>query len=52
MKSTVASTYDIFGVLVILAINDRNKQIFHDKNFSGLDFYFDQVNMTLWPKFE
>ena len=31
LKSTVNQTFDIFGVLLMLAINERNKQAFHEK---------------------
>lgn len=52
IRSTVSATFDIFGVLIILAINEKNKQTFNEKEFGALDFYFNQVNMLLWPKFE
>ncbi len=52
LKTTVNSSYDIFGILLILAINEKNKQSFHEKEFKALDHYFDDVSMKLWPRFE
>ena len=52
LKTTVNQSYDIFGLLLILAINEKNKQAFHERDFKALDYYFDQVGMTVWPRFE
>jgi hypothetical protein len=38
--------------MLLIVLNDRNKKIFSERSLSALDFYFDQVNMQLWPKFE
>lgn len=45
-------TYDIAGVMLLTVLNDRNKKQFNEKSLGALDYYFDQVNMLLWPKFE
>ena len=52
VKSTISSTYDLFGLLLILAINEKNKLTFRERKFAALDFYFDQVSMLVWPKFD
>lgn len=52
VKSTINSTFDLFGLLLILAINEKNKQTFRERKFGALDFYFDQVSMLVWPKFD
>jgi hypothetical protein len=38
--------------MLLIVLNDRNKKIFSERSLSALDFYFDQVNMQLWPRFE
>lgn len=52
VKNTVGYTYDIYGLLLMLAINEKNKQIFREREFSALDYYFDQISMIAWPKFD
>ena len=46
------ATYDTAGVMLLIVLNDRNKRSFNERSLSTLDYYFDQVNMMLWPKFE
>ena len=52
IKNTVSSTYDIYSLLLMLAINEKNKQLFREREFSALDYYFDQISMLIWPKFD
>lgn len=52
MKNTVDQSFDVFGVLLLIVLNEKNKKMFNDKSLKALDFYFDQVNMILWPRFE
>jgi hypothetical protein len=52
LKRGVANTFDIYTVLLMLAINDRNKRNLAEQNCTALDSYFSQVGMILWPKFE
>lgn len=32
-------------------INDDNKRLLHKNKITVLDFYFDKLNMLLWPRF-
>lgn len=41
----------MYAVLLILAVNDKNRKILTDKGCTALDAYFSQVDMILWPKF-
>lgn len=34
-----------------MLLNQQNKQQLENKGIDVLDFYFEQVNMTLWPRF-
>lgn len=52
LKTTMEQTFDIAGVMLLAVLNDRNKRLFNEKSLGALDFYFDQVNMLLWPRFE
>ena len=52
VKSTVANTFDLYGLLLISAINEKNKQTFRERQIGALDFYFDQISMIVWPKFD
>jgi hypothetical protein len=51
LKSNIENTYDLYGILLLIAINEKNKKLFADKNLSALEFYYGQVNMCLWPRF-
>lgn len=52
LKHAINNTYDLYAVLLILAVNDRNRKILTEKGCTALDAYFSQVDMLLWPKFE
>ena len=32
-------------------VNEENKKLIHKSKISVLDFYFDKINMMLWPRF-
>jgi len=32
-------------------LNEQNKQALHANKISVLDFYFDRLNMIIWPRF-
>jgi Vps52 / Sac2 family len=32
-------------------INEENKKILHKNKIMVLDFYFDKLNMIIWPRF-
>lgn len=51
LKDAIDNSYDIYGVLLLIAINEKNRKIFSEKSLTALDFYYDQVNMVLWPRF-
>ena len=52
LKQMVSGLFDLYGLLLIIMMNDKNKRMMAGKQLSVLDFYFDSVNMALWPKFE
>lgn len=52
LRKAVDNTYDMYGLLLILAVNDRNRRVLTEKGCSALEAYFSQVDMLLWPKFE
>ncbi|KAM3144017.1 hypothetical protein pb186bvf_003781 [Paramecium bursaria] len=52
LKQTVGGSFDMYALLLIILLNEKNQQQMHKKNQGVLDSYFEQVNMTLWPKFE
>ena len=52
VKKSIENCYDIFGILLVIAINERNKKIFNEKKCLVLDNYFNQITIILWPKFE
>ena len=35
-----------------ILINEKNKRSFHSKELTFLDSYFEQINITTWPRFE
>lgn len=43
--------YDILAVLLMTIINEENKKIMHKNKITVLDYFFDKVNMLLWPRF-
>lgn len=42
---------DIYAVLLMTIINEENKKYMHKNKIPVLDYYFDKINMILWPKF-
>ena len=52
LKHAVSNTNDMYAILLILAVNDKNKKVLSDRGCSALDHYFNSVDMMLWPKFE
>ena len=32
--------------------NEKNRKMLSERNLTALDFYFGQVNVWLWPRFE
>lgn len=52
IKNLINSSYDCVGLLLIILINDKNKKIFNSKGLTMLDMYFEQINITVWPRFE
>lgn len=51
LKHAVNNTFDMYSILLILAINDKNRKILTERGCSALDHYFSSVDMMLWPKF-
>ena len=51
VKSKAGHSNDIFAVLIVLALSERNRQRLEDLGCSVLDSYFSQVGMMLWPRF-
>lgn len=52
IKNLINSSFDCVGLLLIILINEKNKKNFNSRGLSLLDFYFEQINMTVWPRFE
>ena len=52
LRKSIASTYDLYGVLLMLAVNEKNKKILSERGCTALDSYFSQVSILLWPRFE
>lgn len=52
IKNLINSSYDCVGLLLIILINDKNKKNFNAKGLTLLDLYFEQINITVWPRFE
>jgi len=48
---TSSHLYDIYAVLLMTIVNEENKKLIHKSKISVLDFYFDKINMMLWPRF-
>lgn len=51
LKYAINNTYDMYSILLILAVNEKNKKILSDRGCSALEHYFNSVDMLLWPKF-
>jgi len=52
IKNLINSSFDCVGLLLIILINEKNKKNFNAKGLNLLDFYFEQINITVWPRFE
>lgn len=50
IKLWVYYSYDFYGILIISIINKKSKEYFSSKNFTILDYYFDQIEVAVWPK--
>ena len=35
----------------MIVVNEHNKETLHQNKINVLDYYFDKVNMMLWPRF-
>lgn len=52
LKQMVSGLSDLYGLLLIILLNEGFKKMMNSKQLGILDFYFDQVNMIIWPRFE
>ena len=52
MRTLVTQSNDLIGVLLIILINDLTKKSYGETKFDAIDFYFDQINIIVWPRFE
>jgi vacuolar protein sorting-associated protein 52 len=52
IKTLTSNSNDVIGLLLTILINEINKKNYADKKLESLDFYFDQVNIIIWPRFE
>ena len=50
LKSKLNSSYDPTAIILMIIVNEINKELLNKKEIPILDFYFDKVNMVLWPK--
>lgn len=48
---TKASVHDVYAILLMIQINEENKKLLQKNKIPVLDYYFDKVNMILWPRF-
>lgn len=51
VKAWVSSCPDPYTPLLISAINTKSKEKLNQKGYDILDYYFDQVNFCVWPRF-
>ena len=43
--------HDQYAIIMMSIINDQNKRLLHQNKIMVLDFYFDKLNMIIWPRF-
>lgn len=43
---------DPYSPLLISIVNAKSKEKFNQKGYDILDYYFDQVNFAVWPRFQ
>lgn len=43
--------YDVLAILLMTIVNEENKKLLHKNKILVLDYFFDKVNMLLWPRF-
>lgn len=51
IKAWLSSSLDPYTPLLISTINAKSKDKFNQKGYDILDYYFDQVNFAVWPRF-
>ena len=52
LRRNISNTNDLYAVLLMLAVNERNKKVLAERGCSALDSYLSQVSILLWPRFE
>ena len=51
-QGVAAASKDAIGLLVAIRVNAVNRRVMSRRRVPALDAYFDNLNMTLWPKFK
>ena len=51
IKAWISSSLDPYTPLLISSINSKSKEKLNQKGYDILDYYFDQVNFSVWPRF-
>ena len=51
LTSTAEYSYDIVSILMIILIKEKLKTELKERKIYILDYYFDKIEMALWPRF-
>lgn len=51
IKAWLGNSLDPYTPLLISIINSKSKEKFNQKGYDILDYYFDQVDYSVWPRF-
>jgi len=51
-QGVATASKDAIGLLIAIRVNAVNRRVMSRRRVPALDAYFDNLNMTLWPKFK
>lgn len=51
LTTACANSFDIVSILMIILIKGEFKAVMKERKIYILDFYFDKIEMVLWPRF-
>jgi len=51
-QGVASASKDAVGLLIAIRVNAVNRRVMSRRRVPALDAYFDNLNMTLWPKFK
>eukprot|EP00357_Protocruzia_adherens_P021869 CAMPEP_0114993284 /NCGR_PEP_ID=MMETSP0216-20121206/12440_1 /TAXON_ID=223996 /ORGANISM="Protocruzia adherens, Strain Boccale" /LENGTH=685 /DNA_ID=CAMNT_0002356901 /DNA_START=49 /DNA_END=2106 /DNA_ORIENTATION=+ len=49
---SISASFDIIGILLMIQINDSHRHVMQRRRIPTLDYYFDKLNIMLWPRFK